>query len=232
MKDPTRIPRVLDELRDTWEGQPDLTLATLFGILDTNGIGWGSTDDELIDALRALRRAHPSALGSHVHGRYVVDTESPRNRITIDPFRVCVRRIVSVGERRPQPGIWEYSSIPRCRTGEILVIRDHSGIDHRCGVVSAITLVNEKPEPGVPTLDGAVRRELENVYWVELAGGNGALIDHGIDVYMVSRREVAHRRLAWEKLEVARPGSTLRVRSSGGTVEDLGEVERIILLEG
>ena len=39
MPDPTRIPTVLDELRLTWEGQPELSLATLFGVLSNRGVG-------------------------------------------------------------------------------------------------------------------------------------------------------------------------------------------------
>ena len=62
MIDPTRIPGVLDAVRRAWEGQPDLSLPTLFGVLANEGIGWGSTDEDLVTALAAMERTRPGFL--------------------------------------------------------------------------------------------------------------------------------------------------------------------------
>lgn len=240
MKDPGRIPLVLAELQRTWEGQPDLSLPTLFGILDNHGIGWGSEDAELIDALREMARRHPSQVrgyaratspdnGQEVPGRFLVETQSPAYRVTVDPFRVSVRSATATR----QPGVWGFERIRRCHTGEPLVIVADSGIEHRLGVVSRITLVNSEPAPEVASLDGIRRRELgDAVYQVVFATGDTALLDHGLELFRVSRREVAHDRLKWEQLLRARPGHDLVVRGRDGAEVVLGEVARILPLEG
>lgn len=240
MKDPGRIPLVLAELQRAWEGQPDLSLATLFGILDNHGIGWGSEDAALIEALREMGRRHPPQLrgyaraaapapGQQVPGRFLVETESPAYRLTIDPFRVSVRSATSLR----QPGVWEFTRIRRCHTGEPLVIVADSGIEHRLGVVTRITLLNSDPAPEVASLDGVRRRELgDAVYQVVFDTGDTALLDHGLDLFRVSRREVHHERLKWEQLLTARPGQNLVVQIRGGAAVELAEVARILPLEG
>lgn len=231
MKDPARIRHVIEELEQTWEGQPDLSLSTLFGILDTQGIRWGSSDEELVDALRSIRKRYPPNLPTRVTARYVVDTESPAHRISLDPFRACIRRLIP-GQQRPQPGVWDYDSIVRCRVGDILVICDEEKINHKFGVVSGISLVNDAPAQEVNSLDGARRRDMDNVYWIDLVGGHGVLLDHGMDVYTKSRRHVEHRRISWETIVQARHGSQLQVQCTGGEIHEFGQVERIISLEG
>lgn len=249
MKDPARIAPVIAELQSTWEAQPDLSLPTLFGLLENRGIGWGSGDTELIDALRALRRVNPGEIrGSsragmaatapgmpvaEVPGRFLVETEAPAHRITIDPFRVSVRRVT--GEKgQSQPGVWEFERIRRCRVAEPLLIRDTAGIEHRLGVVSRITLLNEAPVGEVADLNGLERRDIgERVYQLLLAGGDSVLLNHGLWMFNVSHREVAQQRLRWEKLLTATPGEILRVRQGGGRGDvELGELSRIIPLEG
>lgn len=59
MRDPMRIPGVLDELRATWEAQPDVSLPELWARLEARGVALNSSDSELADALRAERAAHP-----------------------------------------------------------------------------------------------------------------------------------------------------------------------------
>ncbi|QGU06410.1 hypothetical protein COCCU_02280 [Corynebacterium occultum] len=246
MKDPARIAPVIAELQETWEAQPDLSLPTLFGLLENRGIGWGSGDEELVQALRELRRHNPLEVRGHsrsadleagipgqeVPGRFLVETVSPDHRVTIDPFRIGVRRVTADGEQ-PQPGVWGFERIRRCRVAEPLVIRDESGIDHRLGVVSRITLLNERPLAEVGTLDGMERRDIgERVYQLILGEGSSALLTHGLWVFNISRRAVAQRRLKWEKLLSATPGQVLRVRQAGnGEDVELGELLRIIPLE-
>ncbi|APT93262.1 hypothetical protein CPHO_10560 [Corynebacterium phocae] len=59
MKDPTRIDKVIASLRAAWEGQPDLPLATLLGVVSNAGIGWGSSDEQLVEVLEELASVHP-----------------------------------------------------------------------------------------------------------------------------------------------------------------------------
>ena len=54
MHDPLRIPGVLDAVRRVWEGQPDLTLPTLFAMLANRGVGWGAGDEDLLRELAAM----------------------------------------------------------------------------------------------------------------------------------------------------------------------------------
>ncbi|MGD7002662.1 hypothetical protein [Corynebacterium halotolerans] len=240
MKDPARIPAVLDQLRSTWEAQPDLELATLFGMLANRGIGWGSGDEQLIEALTALRREHPaevcgsarsaaSGAGTTVTGRYLVETEGPEHRITIDPFRISVRRVPG----RTRPGIWEYDRLRRCRAGEPLLITDAAGIDHRLGVVARITLLDDAPRADVNSLDGLHRREIgEAVFHLRFASGATALLDHGLELYEVGRRAIGQRSIRWERLGTATPGQPLCVETRGGGVpEELGLLEQIVVLE-
>ena len=63
MKDPTRIPVIVDALQRVWEGQPDLSLAEIWGMLETRGVGWATTDEELLGQLRSLIDAHPAESG-------------------------------------------------------------------------------------------------------------------------------------------------------------------------
>ena len=62
VKDPLRIPRVLDAVRSVWEAQPDLTLPQIYGILETRGIAWNSTDEEVVEVLDALASERPARL--------------------------------------------------------------------------------------------------------------------------------------------------------------------------
>ncbi|MGP6173989.1 hypothetical protein [Corynebacterium sp. A21] len=212
-------------------------------MLENRGIGWGSGDQELIDVLRALRREYPAQLSGYsrtaapspadeVRGRFLVETESPAHRVTVDPFRVSVRRVTREKEQ-PQPGVWEFERIRRCRAGDPLVLTDTAGIDHRLGVIFRITLLNSDPEPEVATLDGLERRDIEDqVYQLLLEDGGSALLTHGLSVFTVARRSLAQRHLKWERLLSATPGKTLRVREAGsGQAVDLGMLEKIIPLE-
>lgn len=242
MKDPARIPRVLEQLQRTWEAQPDLALSTLFGILENRGIGWGTDDAVLAEALADMEREHPGQVTGRskdsaddgeqvVTGRYLVETESPQHRVTLDPHRISVRRPGRHGER-PQPGIWAYDRIRRCRAGDPLVITA-GGIDHRLGVVERISLLDSEPVPEVVSLDGLERRGIgDAVFHVRFDDGDIAVLDHGLEVYGVQRRSVVQRRLRWHRLRTARPGSTLVVETPDGAAPvELGIVQQITVLE-
>lgn len=242
MKDPARIPRVIEQLQRAWESQPDLSFATLFGMLETHGVGWGTDDQTLLSVLAQQQQRHPTHLAGfsrhaavgevdQIHGRYLIATESPEHRVTIDPCRVSVRRTGRHGERL-RPGLWEYSRIRTCRPGLPLVISDSSGIDHRLGVVVRITLLDASPAAAVTDLTGLRRRDIGNdVYHLQLSQGDVAVLDHGLEVYTIDRRTIEQRRHKWTALSLARTGEPLIVAQPGGGVLTLETVAKIVILE-
>lgn len=242
MKDPSRIPRVVAQLQQVWEAQPDLSLPTLLGILGNRGIGWGSSDEDLIVALEMMYAENPGEIrgGSRktdpereVPGRFLVETESPAYRITVDPFRVSVRRIVRDPHRPVQPGVWEFQQVRRCRSGEPLVITDAEGIDHRFGVIVRMTLLNDAPKAEVKSLNGVRRRELgDKVYQLHFESGDTALLNHGLEIYQTSRRTLEQHSVKWDQIISATPGQALRLKEAGsGKILELGVLEKIIPLE-
>ncbi|WP_027019801.1 hypothetical protein [Corynebacterium sputi] len=246
MNDPTRIAPVLDELRATWEAQPDLSLSTLFAMLETRGIGWGTDDAVLVQELQEMRRDNPSGISGYsiegaqnapagpaaanvISARYVVETESPAYRITVDPVRVSVRR----PEANSQPGVWTYERIRTCRVGSPLTVVDAGGTDHRLGVVSRITLLNDAPSPhSPPPLTGMTRTSVgDQVFYLVFEGGDTALLDHGLTHFSVSLREVEPVRYRWKKIIVGEVGEELALRKADGGVGTFGVVKRIEVLE-
>lgn len=64
MRDPARIPRVLDALRETWEKHPDLRLGQLLmniaGSRDLSEV-WNLEDGRWLALIRAFDAKHPSS---------------------------------------------------------------------------------------------------------------------------------------------------------------------------
>ena len=87
MFDPTRIDRTLAALRAAWEGQPDLPLGTLFGMLAVEGYGWGVSDDDLTARLESMAAVHPPLVPLDAklvtEGLWLVIT--PTHRVTLVP---------------------------------------------------------------------------------------------------------------------------------------------------
>ncbi|WP_246821204.1 hypothetical protein [Corynebacterium sp. HMSC27B11] len=59
MKDPTRIPGVMQVLQQAWEAQPELSFAEFFARLEPLGVARNSSDEELLAALQAELAVHP-----------------------------------------------------------------------------------------------------------------------------------------------------------------------------
>ena len=230
VQDPTRIPRVLERLREAWEGQPDLPLATLFGILANQGAGWGSTDEELEELLRREAEDHPAELPRTDEGLAAVDvlveTTSPDHRVTLTVAGDAVVR--SGTERDRQPSVWRYSSIRPTGPGRMLVVADADGVEHRLGVVTLISRVG-----AAETLEGLERQEVGNSVWlIVFAGGARALVTQRIHLWQVDRRTVQKSTHAWDRIESAQPGEEFRFApAGGGEPVALGEVTQILLLE-
>ncbi|MDK8682261.1 hypothetical protein [Corynebacterium accolens] len=141
MEDPTRIDPTLAALRKAWEGQPDLSLPTLFALLANRGIGWGVSDAELVTELERQAEVHPPLLpleGGRVGtGVWLVLSDAPTSRITADSSRIIVRR------PNAQPVVWEYSAIRPTGSGRPFVVTDTEGFEHRLGIVSSIMRLDE-----------------------------------------------------------------------------------------
>lgn len=233
MKDPTRIPRILEELRATWEGQPDLELATLFGVLQNRGIGWGTDDDTLVEALRELRHRRPPRVENGVTGRFIVDTTGPDCRVMIDPHRVVVRRPGTSGAFS-QPGVWDYSGIVRCEVGSPLLIDDREQVRHRLGVVTGIERVSDHPLRQETSLGGLSRELLDDrVLLIRVEGGISVVVSRALNVFTPTRRTVEYARCPWSRLITVSPGEPLIIELPGrGQQLELGPVTECFFLEG
>lgn len=238
MHDPTRIPRVLDRLRDTWEGQPDLPLATLFGILANRGAGWGTTDDELEQLLIDEAASHPSDLPRSESGRadgdFLVETTSPDHRVTLTADGDVVVR--SMGDRERQPSVWSYQSVRATGPGRVLVVADSEGLEHRLGVVTLISLVTNDEtakEPADETaVEGMRRAEIGNAVWlVTLEDGARILLTQRLHVWQVEGRNVKKTTHAWDQVVRCRVGEEFAYGSAGGEKVVLGVVDKLLLVE-
>lgn len=231
MKDPTRIPVVLEELRAVWEGQPDLSLATLFGILANRGIGWGSDDADLRRELQRMSVDNPARLPAHPTGRYRIRTESPANLISVDPYRITVRRRTP-GREPAQPGVWHYSELGRCVVGVPMSVRDTEGIDHRLGVVTGIELLDPDPAEFITELSGRTRENWgDEVVHLTLEDGTVLLLGRRLEVFTAHRRELQQHSHSWRRLLKARAGADLIVELARGGTHNFGVLRTAFRVE-
>lgn len=245
MKDPLRIPRVLEALSQAWEAQPDMTLPQLFGVLETRGIAWNSTDEEVLDVLSALNAERPLSLPSDAPGRYLVETEQPDYRVTLDPWWAAVRPSLASRSSRPgpgtgppQPAVWRHGGVRRCAVGQPLTVLSADGHAHRFGLVNRIAVLSRSADGPLasPDLSGLRSGDLDgHVYHLQLAGdeqtGTSVLVDRSMWVFDVSRREVHRDRVRWSRLVSARVGSELVVDRRDGPSLRLPTVERITVMQ-
>lgn len=259
VKDPLRIPRVLETLSQAWERQPELTLPQLYGVLESRGIGWNSSDEEVTDVLDALVAERPSHLTAESPGRYLVETEDPHHRITLDPWWAAVRpgragrtgRTSSTSRTSrtqdgtaqdardaPQPTVWRHGGVRRCATGQPLSVLDAEGTVHRFGLVTRISVLSPavSSPTDAPDLDGLTHDRLGgHVYLLRLAGdefaGTTVLVDRSLWIFDVSRREVHRDKVRWSRLVSAVVGAELTVERHGGGRMHLPVVEQVTVLE-
>lgn len=225
--DPTRIPRVTAALQRAWEGQPDLTLGALMGVLTNRGIGWGSTDAEIVEELTRMEAEHPSLLDATPAHPYLISTTAPGRLVTVTDGLVVVRD----SERaRAMPALWRYDSLRRTGPGRPLVVRDAEGIEHRIGVVRLITRLDAD---AAPSLRGLARGDIGGHMWlVALEGGARVAVGRRIRVWEPGRRDVGYSAFSWQRVLEAREGEELVVAPAGGGAPvTLGRVERCVLME-
>ena len=236
VEDPTRIPRVLDRLRQTWEGQPDVPLATLFGILANRGAGWGTVDEELEELLVAEAQAHPAELprteSGQVESSFLVETTSPHHRVTLTEDGDVVVR--AMGDRERQPSVWSYSTVRPTGPGRMLVVADSEGAEHRLGVVTLISRLDDAAHHsgGGAGPESVEREDIGNNVWLAvLEDGTRVLITQRLHIWQVEGRTVKKTTHAWNQVVRCRAGENFVYVPSGGGDGVLGVVDKLLLVE-
>lgn len=212
-------------LQRAWEGQPDLTLGQLIGVLQHRGLSWGSTDDEALSLLSALESEHPSLVDDAVTPA-LFTTTAPDQLVTLSGGVAVVR---SAAHSDRMPAVWEYRALRRTGPGLPLVVESIDGLEHRLGVV---TLVTPLPAPA-PQLAGCHRREVGAARWlVTFTDGRRAVVGHRIRVWEQGRRSVGETVLAYDTVLSCEPGAQMRLAPPGGGEPTVvGPVDRVVLLE-
>ena len=233
MFDPTRIDRTLGALRAAWEGQPDLPLGTLFGMLAAEGYGWGVSDEDLTARLEAMAEVHPpliplSESSLIAHGRWLAVTTT--HRVTLaakeGESHVVVRPVSKDGQRG-QPVAWSASALRPVGPGRPLVLADGEGFEHRYGVVESVTRLREDDR----SLSGLTRRSVGDRVWFIRTEEESIILDHGLHVTERKNRELIRTDYAWHHIEQCEPGTPFTVHLSRGTQHAFGAVVEVIPVE-
>lgn len=236
MHDPTRIDPTLDALRRAWEGQPDLSLPTLFGILAGQGVGWGASDVDLVAALESMAAQHPPLLPVRddglVDGSWLVTCDGGQTLVTLTvdcegAGCVVVRRRereFSEGSsvKRPgQPVVWRYSGLRPAGPGRPLVIADADGIEHRLGMIDLLSAVRSS---SAPTAELEGRRRIGDSSFIVRTDAGTILVERRLYFFEPGARAVECHELSWDKILTCRPGEELRVAVPGGSERGFGVV--------
>lgn len=219
--DPTRIPDVLRALERVWEGQPDLPLAAIWGELANRGVGWATSDAELLDHLEALHAMAPSLLDAAHPTLALVRTESPAYWLTVDTKAHTV--VVRDPAGRVAPGRWTFAPTDSVRLNWPCTLTDTNGTPHRLGVAVAIDI-----------LDGPVRSDLtglrpgEGLYGVELADGAGMVVlSRPARAYLRGRRTTDVEKLAWTRVLRGVVGEPLALEDPYSATVTLPEISAV-----
>ncbi|QNQ89584.1 hypothetical protein GP475_02250 [Corynebacterium poyangense] len=211
LPDPTRIPRVLAELQEVWEAQPELSFPMLCNVLTNHGMTWGSSDEDLSRLLTHLASVRPSRIPKDDRGRaqhtYLVETESPQASVTISPRKVIVRR--HAGSTHAQPVKWAYSEIRRSSTRGPLHIVDFSGVDHRLGIVRSIRRLEV---PDRVRITGLSRETIgDRKFLITTEDAEKILVGRKIEIFHKEEREVKYLSMSWSRLACAELGKAVKI---------------------
>lgn len=225
MHDPTRIPRLTQAVQRAWEGQPDLTLAQLIGVLQNSGLGWGTTDEEAVELLQAVEREHPSLIDAN-SGPHTITTVNPPHLVTINDGYVVVR---SGADPERMPAVWRIGGMRKAGPGLPLVIADAEGVEHRLGVVSLVTRLAGAPEASI----SMARADVGNRRWlVQFDDCARAVVGQRIRIWRAEGRTVVSERVAWSEILRCEPGADMEIAPAGGGKPlTLGRVKLVLELE-
>ena len=215
MQDPLHVDKTLQALRDAWEGQPELSLPTLFAMLQNQGIGWGCSDEELIKALRRLTFVHPPWLpldnGRPSEGRWLLVTSG--HRITVDAESILVRPVSPQGAPG-QPVSFSYTCMRGAGPGRPLVVKDSEGFEHRFGIV--LSAQRQRSDQACP--EGLSRADIGNIVFVVRTEESMIVIDHGLHSFHPLRRELKRKDYSWNQIVCCRRGQALILRAGGAKI--------------
>ncbi|UBI08876.1 hypothetical protein LA324_11245 [Corynebacterium coyleae] len=226
MQDPTSIPKILAALQEVWEGQPDLSLGQLFGVLGNRGLGWDSTDAEALAVLQQVSQEHPS-LVDDTSAPITFTTVEPHLQVTLVDGNVVVRSAAHPGR---MPSVWRYASMRRTGPGLPLVVTDVEGVEHRLGIVRHLKLF----APGESrSLAGLLQDSVGGNRWlVALEDGARAVVGSRIRRWVQARRDVDVDTFAWARILQCEAGADMTIApASGGEPVVLGRVTAVLPLE-
>ncbi|WP_151528941.1 MULTISPECIES: hypothetical protein [Corynebacterium] len=239
-RDPTRIPIILEELRRTWEAQPEMPFAHLLLGLSTHGVSATSTDEEVVQALQAVRGQRLPALPSKLSetDRFVLRfADHPRllslrgNTVVSwqrqSSERASRRSAAGSGHadttpRTPlRPSVWTLSEVRRAEVSMPLVLLDTEGMSHRLGVIERIErLADVERSP-----EGLHRSERGAGYWcIDVEDDVRLQLGRELVEFRRGRRTSSTRSYRWEQVLECSLGAPLRVRTAGGEIRQFGAV--------
>lgn len=259
MFDPTRIDRTLAALRAAWEGQPDLPLGTLFGMLAAEGYGWGVPDADLTARLESMAAVHPPLVPLDANlvteGLWLVVT--PSHRVTLAP-QAPTASTSAQPSAASAPTRHRANVSPAFPSDCVAVVRPVS-MDGQLGQPVAWRVSALRPVgPGRPlvitdaegfehrfgvvesvtrlredhrTLSGLKRRSVGDRVWFIRTEAETILLDHGLHIIERKNRELVRTDLSWHRIEEGEVGKPFRVHLSRGTMHTFGAIEELILAE-
>lgn len=246
MQDPERITRVVEELARTWRAQPDSTLAQVWGQIEARGVALNSTDGEVVEALRGVRRAFPVSFSfpdatPDQPSSVLIETAGPARKVTLcttpdGQLWVIVRQLsggAGVGAAPVQPGVWRASEVRTCTAGAPLNVVDTEGNAHRLGVVRRIEALDEAPEnePEVDLSGSALVDWEGSVTLAVLEDGSTVQFGRTITHWQQLRRELELVRYNWLRIISCRGGEPLVFVTADGGRQELGDVKVVLRAE-
>lgn len=219
---------MLAAFQDAWEGQPDLSLPAFIGMLQTRGLSWGSTEEELLVLLDALSSHHPALITAPPTSPMLITTSSPRMNITLtgEGDTVIVR---SGDDPNRMPGVWHYTALRPAGPGRPLVITDDGQVEHRLGIVDLMTVFDPQQAPSLAAIDQA---HVGSCRWlIVFEDGRRALLGQRLRIWTTVGREARLETIAWTTISV-QPGEEMKITpAGGGDARQLGRVAAVLLLE-
>lgn len=240
--DPTRIPVLLEELRQTWEAQPHVSFAELLMGLSAQGITMTSSDSDVTAALRHIRGSRHAQLPADWRDRRFLlrFVDNPRLLSLVNSAAVTWMQPTSRRASRrsrhphitsdiPRPSIWEIVELGRAEVSMPLRATDSNDIRQRLGVIESI---EEFPSPGCTPM-GARRESIEDRCWcIDLEDDTRLLLGRSLLVFRREARAVTRTEYNWERIERCEPGRPFEVRLTRGETVQLDTVRRSIQLSG